>query len=234
MNRTITENSVKVLQSVILLGCTMINRYLWEYPKAAAQAQQYLGNLPFVLMDDGAFVYPSNVIYDLEKDLSSDARSPPEYLESFTKFLQLVGSPTVKVTANMPKVQLVAENCAKNLKLAIRNSFNDPTLSDIRFVFCDGRTIHCHKLVLGLNSEVFRAMFTSGMKEGTFKDNGTAIQAPDWVQYDGLYNILQYFYTGKIEGGHFLFYPHSEYSTSIVCCMLRLADQYFLDFVKQW
>jgi hypothetical protein len=53
-------------------------------------------------------------------------------------------------------------------------------------------------MILGLGSSLFKAMFTSNLKEGFTQQSGvTIIPALDWQTYDSLFLFLLYFYTGR-------------------------------------
>lgn len=143
------------------------------------------------------------------------------------------------------------------------NAFNDSTLSDLEFVVQIGgddlskNVIYAHKLVLAMQNPVFMTMFTSGMAESVGRssklgqgtksgnptaiasDNRTTVPMPEWVEYDPLYCFLRYLYIGKIGDEEHnksgaKFYPHSEKSVRIAMGMLRLADMYMVDYVKEW
>ncbi len=209
-------------------------------------------------------------------------------------------------SASIPRVLIKVDNPALPSALldSLYAQFNKPTLSDIKFVINSNdnssssssnsssssgngsQELYAHKLILALNSEVFRTMFSGGMKESMTitntnnnVDTRTTIIMAEWVDYDAAWLMLRYLYTGKIDEpkknrgsnnnnnnnndyeeeypsyyeeesmrknsqndtsyNNFVIpgialYPLTERSTDIVCCLLRLADQYFLQYLKQW
>ena len=75
------------------------------------------------------------------------------------------------------------------------------------------KSFQVHKAVLGARSEVFRAMFLSGMKEGV---EGEAVITD--VDEETLEEVLHYLYTGKLSG--------KDYGIHSLC---SAADKYQLD-----
>jgi hypothetical protein len=48
-------------------------------------------------MDDGSFLHPSSIVYDLEQDLSAEARAPPSYLANFANLMKTIGAPSLRI-----------------------------------------------------------------------------------------------------------------------------------------
>ncbi|KAJ8669864.1 hypothetical protein QAD02_001123 [Eretmocerus hayati] len=70
---------------------------------------------------------------------------------------------------------------------------NNEKLSDVNIVV-GNKIIHAHKFVLVNGSKVFAAMFDHNMTE-----NEEGIVKIDDVEYDVMFEILRYMYTGKVE-----------------------------------
>eukprot|EP01114_Cavostelium_apophysatum_P019852 TRINITY_DN6498_c0_g1_i1.p1 TRINITY_DN6498_c0_g1~~TRINITY_DN6498_c0_g1_i1.p1 ORF type:complete len:1581 (-),score=487.74 TRINITY_DN6498_c0_g1_i1:38-4732(-) len=231
-SQTLVMDNLQILQGVILLSCAAINQQLRGDLKLLPVIQNALCNLPFVICDDGALVLPSQIVFELTEDLSYESRAPPSYLLPLENFLKSIGSPSVR-SANMPKVISNAHNAPLDLGLLIEGACNDPALCDVVFVTADGRELYAHKLVLGLTCETFKVMFASGMAESQLQK--LRIPLPEWTDYDSFLLLLRYLYSGIIEGtDEIRLHPPSQMSSSVVCCLLRLADQYLLDYLKQW
>lgn len=115
-------------------------------------------------------------------------------------------------------------NHEEELLLGVRNLLNDPTFSDVVFIV-EGKRIGARKAILGILSEKFRAMFTSGMLESRAKE----IEITD-VSYSVFYSILEYLYTGRVQFGGGT--EGQPVSTDFLCEVLFAADRYILEPVK--
>ena len=56
------------------------------------------------------------------------------------------------------------ENASYDLRDVTKSLFNDPRMSDIRFLV-DGQIVYGHKVILGLGSPVFESMFFGELRE---------------------------------------------------------------------
>lgn len=56
------------------------------------------------------------------------------------------------------------ENASYDLRDVTKSLFNDPRMSDIRFLV-DGQIVYGHKVILGMCSPVFQSMFFGQLKE---------------------------------------------------------------------
>ena len=97
---------------------------------------------------------------------------------------------------------------------------NDDEFSDVTFVV-EGRRVFGHKLVLSIVSDCFRAMFTTGFRES---EANAEIEIPD-SSYDAFMAMMEYIYTGRI--------PSTLVEMHQIVDLLELADQFFLDHLKQ-
>lgn len=110
------------------------------------------------------------------------------------------------------------------LVLAIYN--NDEEFSDVTFLV-EGKKVYGHRMVLSLVSDCFRAMFTNGFRES----NVTEIEIPH-CSHQAFVTMMEYIYTGQtphilLEG------DNMPGGVAKVVELLELADQFFLDHLKQ-
>jgi BTB/POZ domain len=76
----------------------------------------------------------------------------------------------------------------------LRHFFNDPEFADVVFVVGDHHDkVYCHKMVLSIVSDCFRAMFTTGFKEAEAME----INIPDCT-HAAFLAIMEYIYTGAL------------------------------------
>eukprot|EP01119_Soliformovum_irregulare_P012369 TRINITY_DN3204_c0_g1_i4.p1 TRINITY_DN3204_c0_g1~~TRINITY_DN3204_c0_g1_i4.p1 ORF type:complete len:1563 (+),score=556.25 TRINITY_DN3204_c0_g1_i4:193-4689(+) len=216
-----------LVQASILASCYALHSILQTKPHQVTQIRRNLSGIPFVLTEDLQFVLASTLLYDLEFDLSENARAPPPYLLPFENLMKTIGTPDA--STECPKVIISAAPVTSDLGSLIRNCFNSPDLSDVHFLV-EGKIIYAHKLVLGLTCEFFKVMLASGMKEST--TSVMIVECPDWVQYEALFIMLKYLYVGGIDATRFQ--EVTSETSDLACSLLRLADQYLLDYVKQF
>merc|ERR1711959_124875 len=107
------------------------------------------------------------------------------------------------------------------MRTSLRNHLNDPAFSDVTFSV-EGRTFHAHKIVLTLQSERFRAMFSSGMKESFDKQ----IDIPG-MRYSIFATMMSFLYTGELELAH-----SDANDLQWMLELLRVADEFMLDYIK--
>jgi len=83
---------------------------------------------------------------------------------------------------------------AQSLSQAMRKVLANEMSSDVKFKANDGVVLHAHKAILVARCDVFRAMFTGGMKEANMDE----IELPD---LDGklLQMLLEYLYTDEVD-----------------------------------
>ncbi|XP_075640987.1 ARM REPEAT PROTEIN INTERACTING WITH ABF2-like [Castanea sativa] len=92
---------------------------------------------------------------------------------------------------------------------------NNPTLSDVTFLV-EGKRFYAHRICLLASSDAFRAMFDGGYRERDAKD----IEIPN-IRWDVFELMMRFIYTGSV-----------EVSLDIAQDLLRAADQYLLDGLK--
>lgn len=171
-----------------------------------------------------------------------------DYLSDF--FLLDTDSPPTPLV-NEPTSSLLLQN-------RLQHFLNEPEFSDVTFVV-EGRRIYGHRLILCLVSDCFRAMFTAGFRESTEKE----IQIPNCSyeafyammvyiytsrvpQFQSVVeNVVLGNNNADLDDGNYLefisndsairthHYPILEENVSRAVEVLELADQFFLDHLKQ-
>lgn len=119
-----------------------------------------------------------------------------------------------------PRAVLTEPASVQLLERRLRHFLNDDEFSDVTFVV-EGRRVFGHKLVLSIVSDCFRAMFTTGFRES---EANAEIEIPD-SSYDAFMAMMEYIYTGRI--------PSTLVEMHQIVDLLELADQFFLDHLKQ-
>mmetsp|Transcript_22188 Transcript_22188/g.33883 ORF Transcript_22188/g.33883 Transcript_22188/m.33883 type:complete len:566 (-) Transcript_22188:509-2206(-) len=114
----------------------------------------------------------------------------------------------------------------------LKDFFNDEEFSDVIFLV-EGRRVYGHRMVLSLVSDCFRAMFTSsnGFREASEEE----IEIPQ-CSYTAFMQMMEYIYTGKepkIEIAVDNITEGISKSINEAVELLELADQFFLDHLKQ-
>ena len=83
--------------------CGTLIRAVKKGSKATTRSlQQALSDVPFVLADDGCFVMPRHLCFDLGADLGPRARAVPSYLEVARPLLMLLGATQGWCTLKQP------------------------------------------------------------------------------------------------------------------------------------
>ena len=129
-----------------------------------------------------------------------------------------------------PEAVLTEPTSMELLERRLRHYFNDEEFSDVTFVV-EGRLVYGHRLVLTIASDCFRAMFTTGFRES---EAGAEIQIPD-CSYEAFLSMMEYIYTGRCT----VFWEDSAPDDAVdghihrVVELMELADQFFLDHLKQ-
>ncbi|GAB4840773.1 hypothetical protein Ancab_021535 [Ancistrocladus abbreviatus] len=93
---------------------------------------------------------------------------------------------------------------------------NNSTLSDVTFLV-EGRSFFAHRICLLASSDAFRAMFDGGYKEKDAK----YVEIPN-IQWEVFELMMRFLYTGTV-----------NVTRDIAQDLLRAADQYLLDGLKQ-
>jgi len=106
--------------------------------------------------------------------------------------------------------------------------FNEPEFSDVTFIV-ENQRINGHRMILSLVSDTFSAMFRTGFRES----HESEIEIPH-LSYEAFYTMIEYIYRGFLPQS-FLFTNalSEEMQVSKVVDLLELADQFFLDHLKQ-
>ncbi|KAK7285352.1 hypothetical protein RJT34_20121 [Clitoria ternatea] len=92
---------------------------------------------------------------------------------------------------------------------------NNPKLSDVTFLV-EGRSFYAHKACL-ISSDIFRAMFDGGYREGEAKH----IEIPN-IKWDVFESMMRFIYTGNV-----------DVNKDIALDLFRAADQYLLDGLQR-
>lgn len=233
-HRILELSHVKLLQAIVLFCCFGLHESLRGKPSLKSFIQKKLHSLPFVIMDDGQCIAASNIVMDLDEDLSTNLRMVPKYLNDLGYLLNLFGSPGI-VSIPKPSIQASVPVYYDEVLLeSIRNCLNKKELSDVEFRIPNQRPIYAHKLILGLTCSVFHSMFTSGMKEEDISTTHVVIQVEEEIPSDSVLLFLHYFYFGNLQRPGIRLTPYSQESVAIVIGLLRLSDKYFVDYIKQW
>mmetsp|Transcript_23008 Transcript_23008/g.33959 ORF Transcript_23008/g.33959 Transcript_23008/m.33959 type:complete len:604 (+) Transcript_23008:356-2167(+) len=123
-----------------------------------------------------------------------------------------------------PPEVLVTESASVHLfERRLCHFLNEENFSDVTFVV-EGQRVFGHKLVLSIVSDCFRAMFTTGFRES---EANAEISIPD-VSYNAFLAMMEYIYTGLVPPD---LVEHEQLHK--VADLLELADQFFLDNLKQ-
>ena len=159
----------------------------------------------------------------------------PDYLNDFF-VLDTDPSPTPQIT-EPTSLQLLQSRMQKFV--------NEEEFSDVTFVLEGGaHCIYGHKMILCLVSDCFRAMFTTGFRESMQR----VIEIPN-CSYGAFHCMMQYIYTGRVPDFAVLRPTRTDGSNddehdpspstvneeNLNCTVevLELADQFFLDHLKQ-
>jgi hypothetical protein len=133
-----------------------------------------------------------------------------DYLNDF--FVLDTDPPPRAVVSEVASVQLFERR--------LRHFLNDEDFSDVTFLV-EGQRVYGHKLVLSIVSDCFRAMFTTGFRESEIN---AEIEIPDCT-YNSFLVMMEYIYSGRI--------PSKLVEMHQIVDLLELADQFFLDHLKQ-
>ena len=138
-------------------------------------------------------------------------------------FFVLDTDPTPHTTVTEPtSLQLIERR--------LRHFYNDEEFSDVTFIV-EGRRVHGHRMVLCLVSDCFRAMFTTGFRESS---SGCTIDIPN-CSYQAFMMMMEYIYSGECPKIDVTNNDETGAGSAIemVVDLLGLADQFFLDHLKQ-
>ena len=154
---------------------------------------------------------------ELEENVADDLRALPMWMAELglEDLLNLLGSPST-ATANAPRVRVTPNSAPAALGDLVTGSFNKQELSDISFVTEDGTRVYAHKLVLGLTSEVFRTMLTSGLKE-SISSSAAEIAVMPGISGAAVTIMLRYLYTGTMESLEPALHPATSESCQVIC-----------------
>jgi leucine-zipper-like transcriptional regulator 1 len=119
-----------------------------------------------------------------------------------------------------PEPKVTEASPMRLLERRLRHFSNEKEFSDVTFLV-EGRRVYGHKLILSIVSDCFRAMFTTGFRES---EANAEIEIQN-ASYNAFLTMMEYIYTGRIS-------PELTDMHSI-CDLLGLADQFFLDHLKQ-
>ncbi len=87
---------------------------------------------------------------------------------------------------------------ATSLSEGITKALDDETFSDVRLK-CNGKTFHCHKIILAAASTVFRKMFLSGLKES---ENNAMVEIEDVSSAEIFEKFLKQLYHGDVQSDY--------------------------------
>ena len=232
----------------------------WKRESTMGSIKAALQNLPFITTDGGSLVAPSHICTDLEvgDSLGSRALAVPAYLAPLSGLLGMIGAkaswqhlaPRVRVHSKNPVLgDSGGADDPPLLWSLIQLACGDKSLADIRFELAGGEEIWGHRLVLGLVSPVFKSFFTENTADAGFKSGSqgsagclasSSFAMPGWVQAGPFRCMLGYCYSGTVQleiepGGSSgeQVTVATEENVSLVCELLRLADHYLLDHLKE-
>jgi hypothetical protein len=106
----------------------------------------------------------------------------------------LVGYNVLHISSKFAHCIALVDDSKRCYAKKMKSMINDETCSDVVFVFKDGKRAHAMKGFLIGQSEYFRAMFRSGMKEN--KEN--VVEVPDCSKRVFLL-FLEYLYLGEVD-----------------------------------
>lgn len=109
----------------------------------------------------------------------------------------------------------------------LKHFFNDEEFSDVTFLV-EGKHVYGHRIVLSLVSDCFRAMFTNGFREST----SSVIPIP-FCSYEAFMTMMEYIYTGQQTPQIIIDRNNMNDGIEKAVELLELADQFFLDHLKQ-
>ena len=96
------------------------------------------------------------------------------------------------------EVTVTAPNPHSTLFDQIAHSCDDHTFADVAFVFDGGEEVHAHKLILGLSSPTFAAMFRAGSGLAEADATRLARVPMDLFRVDVFRVALRYLYMGEL------------------------------------
>ena len=208
-------------------------------------ATNLLKPLPYVILENGSFVSASTIYLDLQDDqIGTFFRAPPAYLEDFYDILVWSGAHETRLVDTIT-IHTKNNANAEILVPKIVESFNNPALCDVVFVIQDpeaGREdlLYASSLLLLLSGgETWAALFSVSNTVKFRNGRHREITVPEWFTYASLEIYLRYCYTGEIrkQSTNPLdaeLHPGNANDVEIICSLLRIADYYLVDYVKQW
>jgi hypothetical protein len=117
-DKALTEKEVLLAQGVIHFCLTEISH---AFINSNHSGLRRLSQLPFVLLDNGDFIYASSVVFELETELSDTAIAPPAYLLPFEQLLTFVGAPSFQSEElSAPVVRIRSPSHISILSLGIK------------------------------------------------------------------------------------------------------------------
>eukprot|EP01117_Protostelium_nocturnum_P016092 TRINITY_DN6312_c0_g1_i1.p1 TRINITY_DN6312_c0_g1~~TRINITY_DN6312_c0_g1_i1.p1 ORF type:complete len:1595 (-),score=487.74 TRINITY_DN6312_c0_g1_i1:214-4998(-) len=225
----LSKSEINFVQGAIVASLTPIWMNYDETRNTKTIAQ--FRYVPFILMDDGCFIESKQIVLDMDTDLSPTMRALPNYLSPFSELISVMNELNVVVSPSHRPIITEKSIDSKTLLNKLQDSLNDPTFADVIFNV-EGKKIYAHKLILCFSSEVFERMFKSGMKESGI--GIVEIHSQEWCTYEALWIFLHYLYTGMIKSQTYRMDPPSENSAQVVCTLLRLADEYLVEYLRQF
>mmetsp|Transcript_38479 Transcript_38479/g.56458 ORF Transcript_38479/g.56458 Transcript_38479/m.56458 type:complete len:470 (+) Transcript_38479:1201-2610(+) len=127
-----------------------------------------------------------------------------------------------------PRIAVTEPTSMQLFERRLRHFFNDEEFSDVTFVV-EGQHVYGHRMILSLVSDCFRAMFTTGFRESAA--GCPEIEIPN-CSHEAFLAMMEYIYTGKIPNIE-LFGSDATRGIDKLVDLLELADQFFLDHLKQ-
>ena len=106
----------------------------------------------------------------------------------------------MKLSSLEISLRFLVEYEARKLKKTVQlpspkldSVFLDEDLSDVKII-CQGQALPCHKVILSLHSDVFKAMFTNDMSESA---NGQVVI--DDISFEAMKTVLALLYGVKVD-----------------------------------
>jgi len=245
--RWISSTMRSFLQYLIFGSCMHLLLGMKHNKLVYSAVARRLGNVPWVLFDDSAWVLPSAVVLELDEDLAEQARAPPDYLRPIEVLLRIAGSRS-SAADSQPMVRIATPNPSEPSQLHSRIVFSmdDASFADVVFVV-DDQYIYAHRLVLALTNDTLRTMFLSGLEgpsalidvpsHQATKRSLPSIVMPDWCDHATAKCFVRYLYTGEVtmpDGSPIGEATPSNDTVAHVCMLLRVADVYFAEHLREW
>lgn len=130
-------------------------------------------------------------------------------------------------TDPMPQVRVSQTSSIEQLRASLHSFVNSNELSDISFLV-EGQVVYGHRLILALQSDRFRGMFSSNFREST--QSQITVEG---VSHHAFVQMLDFLYTGKLLSLEKVVDNFTISDVEVVVDLLHAADQYLIDHLKE-